>query len=87
MLVLGVGLLVGFRPTATPVERIAAIGMIALIAFAITWLAVAMGIHAKSVERASNLPLLLVLAVGWCVVIAGAGYTWSMAIYERKSVR
>jgi ABC-2 type transport system permease protein len=28
-----------------------------------------------------------VLAIGWCVVIAVAGYAWSMAIYERKSVR
>ena len=28
-----------------------------------------------------------VLAVGWCIVIAVAGYVWSMSIYERKSVR
>jgi ABC-2 type transport system permease protein len=28
-----------------------------------------------------------VLAIGWCVVIAVAGYAWSMAIYERKSLR
>jgi ABC-2 type transport system permease protein len=28
-----------------------------------------------------------VLAIGWCVVITVAGYTWSTAIYERKSVR
>ena len=28
-----------------------------------------------------------VLAIGWCVVIAVAGYAWSMTIYERKSVR
>src|SRR5665647_1931076 len=27
------------------------------------------------------------LAIGWCVVITGAGYAWSTAIYERKSVR
>jgi ABC-2 type transport system permease protein len=27
------------------------------------------------------------LAIGWCVVIVAAGYAWSMAIYERKSVR
>ena len=60
-LVLGVGLLVGFRPTAGPIEWIAAIGLIVLIAYAISWLAVAMGIQAKSVETASNLPLLLVI--------------------------
>ena len=28
-----------------------------------------------------------VFALGWCVVIALAGYVWSRAIYERKSVR
>jgi ABC-2 type transport system permease protein len=113
VLVLGVGLLVGFRPTAVP-----------------------MGMQTKSVETASNLPLMLmllpflgsgfvptesmpaglqwfaqyqpftpfietlrglllgtplgwnaVLAIGWCVVIVVAGYAWSTAIYERKSVR
>jgi ABC-2 type transport system permease protein len=134
--VLGVGLLVGFRPTAGPIEWIAAAGMVTLIAFAISWLAVAMGMQAKSAETASNLPMLLLLlpflgsgfvptdpmpqwlqwfaqyqpftpfvetirgllldtplghnpalALGWCVVLAVAGYAWSMAIYERKSVR
>ncbi len=58
-LVLGVGLLIGFRPTAGPVGCIAALGLIALFAFAISWLGVAMGMQAKSVETASNLPLLL----------------------------
>ncbi len=135
-LVLGAGVAIGFRPTAGPVEWAAAVGVIVLIAYAISWLAVAMGMQAKSVETASNLPLILTilpllgsgfvptasmpaglqwfaqhqpftpfietirglllgtplghnpaLALGWCVVIAGAGYAWSMAIYERKSVR
>ena len=27
-----------------------------------------------------------ILAIGWCVVITVAGYAWSTAIYERKSV-
>jgi ABC-2 type transport system permease protein len=27
------------------------------------------------------------LALGWVIVIALGGYIWSMAIYERKSVR
>ena len=58
-LVLGVGLLIGFRPTAGPVEWIAAAGLIALISFAISWLGVAMGMQSKSVESASNWPLLL----------------------------
>ena len=136
VLVLAVGLLVGFRPTAGPVEWIATLGILTLAAFAITWLAVGMGMQAKSVETASNLPLLFtllpflgsgfvptetmpggmqwfaeyqpftpiietvrglllgtelgwnpVLAIGWCLVMTGVGYFWSMTLYERKSVR
>ncbi|TFD47333.1 ABC transporter permease [Cryobacterium frigoriphilum] len=60
-LVLGVGVAIGFRPTASPVEWVAAAGMVALIAYAISWLGVAMGIQAKSVEVASNMPLVLTL--------------------------
>jgi ABC-2 type transport system permease protein len=60
-LVLGVGMLIGFRPTAGPLEWVAVAGLIALIAFAITWIAVGMGMQAKSVETASNLPLVLTL--------------------------
>ena len=135
-LVLGVGLLVGFRPTATPIEWLAAAGIIVLISFALSWIGVGMGMQSKTVETASNLPLILtvlpllgsgfvptasmpgwlqvfaqnqpftpfietvrglllgtplgwnpVLAIGWSIVIAVAGYAWSMAIYNRKSVR
>ena len=60
-LVLGVGLLVGFRPTAGPLEWLAAAGLFVLIAFGINWLGVAMGIQAKTVETASNLPLILTI--------------------------
>ncbi len=135
-LVLLVGLLIGFRPSAGPLEWLSILGLIALIAYATSWVGVAMGIQAKSVETASNLPAMLfllpmlgsgfvptgsmptwlqgfadyqpftpfietirglllgtplglnpVLAIGWCVVLIVAGYVWSMAIYERKSVR
>jgi ABC-2 type transport system permease protein len=60
-IVLGIALLVGFRPTASPVEWIAAAGVLAMIAFALTWLSVALGLVARSVETASNLPMPLVL--------------------------
>ena len=135
-LVLGVGLLVGFRPTASLIDWIAAVGIIVLIAFALSWIGVGMGMQSKTVETASNLPLILTvlpllgsgfvptasmpgwlqwfaqyqpftpfietvrglllgtplgwnpaLAIGWSIVIAIAGYVWSMAIYNRKSVR
>lgn len=56
-LVVGVGLALGFRPTAGLVEWLAVTGLTVLIAFAITWLAVALGLLAKTVEGASNTPL------------------------------
>ena len=59
--VIGVALLVGFRPTAGPVDWIAAIGVLAMITLALTWLSVALGMVSKSVETASNLPMFLML--------------------------
>jgi ABC-2 type transport system permease protein len=61
VLVLGVGLLVGFRPTTGPLEWLAAGGLIVLIAFAVSWIGVAMGMQSKTVETASNLPLILTI--------------------------
>jgi ABC-2 type transport system permease protein len=60
-IVVGVALLIGFRPTASPVEWAAAVGILALIALAVTWLSVACGLVSKSVEAASNLPMPLLL--------------------------
>jgi ABC-2 type transport system permease protein len=136
VLVVGLALVVGFRPTAGPVQWLGALGVLALAAFALVWLAVALGLKARSVETASNTPMFLVLlpflgsgfvptdsmpavlrwfaayqpftpiietlrslllgtplgangliAVAWCVVIAGGGYVWSRRLYERASVR
>lgn len=55
-----VALLLGFRPTAGPGEWIAAAGLLSMVAFAFTWLTVALGMVSKSVETASNLPMPLV---------------------------
>jgi ABC-2 type transport system permease protein len=59
--VIGVALLIGFRPTAGLVEWTAAIGVLAMTALALTWLCVALGMVTKSVETASNLPMPLML--------------------------
>jgi ABC-2 type transport system permease protein len=59
--VLGVALLIGFRPTATPLEWLAVAGVLTATAFALTWFAVALGIVADSVETASNTPMFLSL--------------------------
>lgn len=60
-IVLGVAVAIGFRPTAGPLQWLEAIGMLALIALALTWLTVALGLGAKSVETASNSPMPLLL--------------------------
>jgi ABC-2 type transport system permease protein len=60
VVVIGVALLIGFRPTAGPVEWVAAIGVLVLVTLALTWLSVALGMVPKSVEAASNLPMPLV---------------------------
>lgn len=59
--VFGVALLTGFRPTTGPIEWLLAFGMLALAALALTWLATALGLMAKTVEAASNLPMPLIL--------------------------
>jgi ABC-2 type transport system permease protein len=60
-IVTGVALLVGFRPSANVVEWVAVAGLLALMAFALIWLTVALGLVSKTVESASNLPMPLVL--------------------------
>jgi ABC-2 type transport system permease protein len=59
--VIGVALLIGFRPSAGPMQWLAALGMLMLISFALTWLSVALGMASGSVESASNLPMPLSL--------------------------
>jgi len=60
VIVMAVAVLIGFRSTTGPVQWSAAIGLLALAAFAVSWLSVALGMVAKSVETASNLPMFLV---------------------------
>jgi ABC-2 type transport system permease protein len=134
--VTGVALLIGFRPSAGPVEWLALAGVLVLMAFAFIWLAVALGLASKTVESSSNvgmplvlLPFLgsgfvptdsmptalrwfaeyqpftplietirgllmgtplgnsLVLALGWCVVIALGSYLWAKRLFNRESTR
>jgi ABC-2 type transport system permease protein len=59
--VVAAALLIGFRPTAAPLDWLAAAGLLLLVALALTWLSVALGLVARSVETASNLPMFLFL--------------------------
>lgn len=56
VVVIGVALLVGFRPSAGAVEWLATGAVLTLFVVAITWLSVALGLMSKTVEGASNAP-------------------------------
>jgi ABC-2 type transport system permease protein len=80
-LVLGVAVAIGFRPTAGPLAWLAAAGLLVATAFAFTWLTVALGLAARTVESASNTPMFLFILpfLGSGFVPAGsmpAGLRW-----------
>jgi len=60
-IVVAIAIGVGFRPTATPIEWLAAAGVLAMVSFAVIWVCLALGLVTKSVEAASNLPMPLLL--------------------------
>jgi ABC-2 type transport system permease protein len=61
VLVLGVALLMGFRPSAGPVAWIAVLGLIVLFTFAITWMGVVFGLVGKTPAGANSLSLIFQL--------------------------
>lgn len=64
--VIGVALLIGFRPSAGPGDWLALTGVLVMMSFAFIWLAVALGLASKTVEASSNvgMPLLLLPFLG-----------------------
>ncbi|WP_042408051.1 ABC transporter permease [Streptacidiphilus carbonis] len=57
VLVIGVALLVGFRPHGSALDWVAALAMLSLLAFALSWVSAAIGLGAGSIEAASNAPM------------------------------
>jgi ABC-2 type transport system permease protein len=59
--IIGVALLIGFRSSASFLDWLGAIGIIALVCFAATWLTVALGLFAKTAESAglATVPLIM----------------------------
>jgi len=87
-LVIGVSVLMGFRPTAGPVRWIAAITVLALLTLALTWLAVALGLVTKTPEAASNvvmplflLPFISSAFVPWPPCPAGSAGSLSTSLH------
>ena len=50
-----VGLLVGFRPTTSPADWLAAIGLMLLMAFTLAWLGAIIGLWLKTVEAVNSI--------------------------------
>ena len=59
--VIAVAVGVGFRPRAGALAWLATAGVLVMITLALTWLGVVSGLAAKSLETASNTPMLLML--------------------------
>ncbi len=60
-LVLGVALLMGFRPTTSPIAWIAALGLIALFTLALTWMGIVFGLVGKTPAGANSLSIIFQL--------------------------
>ena len=61
VVVIAFAFLLGFRSDASVTEWLGAAALLVLLAFALTWLTVGMGLAADSVETASNTPMFLVI--------------------------
>ena len=59
MLVFGVAFLIGFRPDAGPLDWLAAGGVLVLFILAISWMAAAVGLLARSPEAAGGFSFLI----------------------------
>lgn len=59
VLVFGVAFLIGFRPSGSPLRWLAAAGLLLLVILAISWLAAAVGLLAKSPEAANGFTFFL----------------------------
>jgi ABC-2 type transport system permease protein len=61
IIVLGIALLMGFRPAASLVNWIEALSLIALFTFAVSWMGVVFGLVGKTPAGANSLSLIFVL--------------------------
>jgi ABC-2 type transport system permease protein len=70
--IIGVAFALGFRPAASPLEWLGAIGLIVLVSFATSWFTVALGLAAKTPESAGMaiVPLILLPFLSSAIVPA-----------------
>ncbi|WP_345628135.1 ABC transporter permease [Rugosimonospora acidiphila] len=70
--IVGVGLLMGFRPSAGWLEWLAVVGFVVLVCFATSWFTVALGLFAKTPESAglATVPLVMLPFLSSAIVPA-----------------
>jgi ABC-2 type transport system permease protein len=87
-IVIGVALAMGFRPSASVTEWLAAIGMITLFVLAVSWLCACLGLLAKSAEAAGGytFTLLFLPYVSSAFVPVGSMPTWLRGFAEHQPV-
>jgi ABC-2 type transport system permease protein len=70
--IIGVAFGLGFRPSASPLDWLGAIGFIVVVCFATTWLTVGLGLAAKTPESAgmATVPLILLPFLSSAIVPA-----------------
>jgi ABC-2 type transport system permease protein len=73
--VTAIALLTGFRATASAPDWLGAAAILILFAFALTWLSVALGLAAKTVEAASNAPTPLII-----LAFLGSGFVLTQSM-------
>ena len=82
----GVTVLLGYRPQAHAWDWLAFAGLVILVGFALSWLAVALGLAAKRPDTASNAPLVLMilplLSGGFVPVESLPGWLQGFAEYQ-----
>jgi len=81
-----VGLLVGFRPTATVQEWFLAAGLILIFTFAISWLSAILGLLAKTVEAVMWISFMLVFPLTFAssAFVPTEGMPWALRIFAEN---
>ncbi|WP_329576604.1 ABC transporter permease [Kitasatospora sp. NBC_01250] len=84
VLVGAVAVAIGFRSHATALEWLAALGLVTLFSFALTWIAVGMGTASPGPEAASNMamPLILLPLISTAFIPARTMPGWFQPVAE-----
>ncbi|MFC9362358.1 ABC transporter permease [Rhodococcus sp. NPDC057014] len=88
LVVIGVAMIMGFRPTAGPMQWLAALAIVALFILAISWLATALGLLAGTEEAANGFTFFLLFLpyVSSAFVPTDTMPSWLHAFAENQPV-